>query len=84
MKVGNPRQLTCKVCHRPEKFDFYVPDEVWVSVVPIEYQGKVVCLCCFDDFAKDKDINYSRALQDLCFVGQKATFRFSIAWSGDD
>jgi hypothetical protein len=76
--------LTCKVCGRPEKFDFYVLDEIWHAIVPPKYRGKVVCLSCFDDFAKEKDINYSSALQDLCFAGEKATFRFKIAWAGDD
>jgi len=61
-----------------------VPDEIWVSVIPTEYQSGVVCLSCFDGFAKEKDINYSNYLQDLCFAGGKATFRFEIAFAGDD
>lgn len=73
-------QLTCKVCGRPDKFDFYVPDELWQAIVPPSFQGNVVCLCCFDDFAKKKGINYS--LQTLYFAGRMATFRFEVAWRG--
>ena len=80
----NNNQLTCKVCGRSEKFDFYVPDEIWEAIVPVEYQGHVVCLGCFDDFAVEKDINYSFSLQDLCFAGRKATFRFEVAFARDD
>ena len=51
MSLKNP---TYKVCHRIDKFDFFVPDEIWESIVPKEYQDHIVCLSCFDEFAKSK------------------------------
>ena len=85
VKRGNKRaNVYCKVCGRPEKFDFYVPDEVWHAIVPPKYQGHVVCLGCFDDFAQEKGINYSSVLRDLCFAGVKATFIFEITFACDD
>ena len=83
-KTRKSTQLTCKACGRSDKFDFHVPDELWQAIVPLRFQGHVVCLCCFDDFAKEKDINYSSSLQTLYFAGNKATFRFEVAWRGED
>lgn len=68
----------CKVCGRRDKFDFHVPDEVWRSIVPEQYQNHVVCLACFDDFAKDKGVDYSTSLQTLYFAGDMATFEFRV------
>jgi hypothetical protein len=61
-----------------------VPDEVWEKVVPPRFQNRVVCLACFDDFAKKKGVDYSTSLEQLCFVGDKATFGFSIEHAIDD
>ena len=30
----DPQQQTCKVCGRPDKFNFHVPDAVWEWIVP--------------------------------------------------
>jgi len=75
-------QQTCKVCGRPDKFDFQVPDNIWCLIVPLEYQTKVVCLACFDDFATAKNIDYSTSLQTIYFAGSKASFKFEVC--GDD
>lgn len=80
MRVTPEQQQTCKVCGRPDKFDFHVPDEIWEAVVPPEFQRHVVCLTCFDDFAIARDIDYARWLaKDFYFAGQRACFRFAIA-----
>jgi len=73
-------QQTCKVCHRPDKFDFYVPDEIWQAVVPKEYRNRVVCLGCFDDFAAARQVDYAThlAAAPLWFAGDAATFEFSV------
>jgi hypothetical protein len=68
----------CKVCGVPDKFDFSVADEVWQIVVPIEYQDRVVCLSCFDDFAFEKRINYSTSVEQLYFAGEQAVFSFRV------
>jgi len=69
---------TCKVCGRRDKFNFSVPDEIWKEIVPPEYQNKVVCLSCFDDFAKEKNVDYSNSIDILLFVGDKVVFTFRV------
>jgi hypothetical protein len=35
----------CKVCGSPDKGDFNAPpDDTWKTVIPIEYQNKLVCV----------------------------------------
>jgi len=70
-------QQTCKVCGRPDKFNFQVPDETWASVVPPKFHNSVVCLYCFDEFAGQKDIAYHPHLSKLYFAGRQATFTFN-------
>lgn len=68
----------CKACGRRDKFDFYVPDEVWESVVPIRLQERVVCLACFDRLAKERGVDYAPHLTELHFAGDKASFLLRI------
>jgi hypothetical protein len=70
------QQQTCKVCGRPDKFDFYLPDELWAAVVPVEYRDRVVCLYCFDEFAAAAGQEYAASLQKLYFAGIAAVFVF--------
>lgn len=72
------QQQTCKACGRPDKFDFHVPDEVWLSVVPDALCSRVVCLSCFDGFARERRVNYATRLSELWFAGEAATFEFQI------
>jgi hypothetical protein len=74
-RTGQQRQ-TCKVCGCSDKFDFHVPDEMWKRVVPSRYQNAVVCLDCFDDFALEKQIDYSNSIDVLYFAGDRAVFTF--------
>jgi hypothetical protein len=67
----------CKVCGRIDKFDYNVPDEIWASIVPEEFQNRVVCLTCFDDFAKEKDISYDEYIKTLYFAGKRGNFTFT-------
>ncbi len=71
------------MCGRPDKFDFHVSDKVWCSVVPEQFQNRVVCLYCFDEFAEERDIRYAAHLSKLYFAGRRATFHFAVEWSGD-
>lgn len=76
--VKSHRQ-TCKVCLRPDKFNFHVPDEIWEEVVPLEYQNHVVCLACFDDLAMARRVDYATHLaMSLWFAGDAATFEFRV------
>lgn len=67
---------TCKVCSRRDKFNFHVPDEIWFSIVPEKYNGLVVCLTCFDDFADKKGIAYAPYIDILHFVGDHTNIVF--------
>jgi len=71
-------QQTCKVCGRPDKFNFNVPDDVWELVVPEQFQNRVVCLSCFDDFAHSKLVAYAEYLESLLFVGIETSFTLAI------
>ena len=77
-------QQRCKVCGCRDKFDFHVPDFVWASVVPEKYQNRVVCLACFDDFAKKKEVDYSTHLKTLYFAGRKVSFQFCVTSKAAD
>jgi hypothetical protein len=73
--AGQQRQ-TCKVCGCVDKFDFHVPDAIWKKVVPARYQKNVVCLDCFDNFALQKQVDYSGSIDTLYFAGDRAVFTF--------
>jgi len=62
-------QQRCKVCGCRDKFNFNVDDEIWQKVVPEQYQNRVVCLACFDDFAKEKEVDLTTSVQELYFAG---------------
>lgn len=64
----------CKNCGCADGFNFHVPDHVWRAVVPKHLENRVVCLQCFDRFAKEKEVDYATSLSGLVFAGQKATF----------
>ena len=66
---------TCRLCSRPDKFDFTVPDAVWSAVVPPPFSEGVVCLFCFDALAEMRGVTYADDLTELWFAGDKATFR---------
>jgi hypothetical protein len=69
-------QQTCKVCLRVDRFNFHVPDEVWLAVVPMQYQNRVVCLACFDQFSEKRQVDYSTCLESLYFAGDYCSFEF--------
>lgn len=77
---GEIRGQTCRVCGLRDKFDFTVTDGVWESVVPIEYRGCVVCLGCFDDFAREAGFDYSNSIKSIYFAGDQACFKFTRIW----
>jgi len=73
----------CGVCGCIDRFDFYVPDEVWESVVPEEYRDRAICLSCFDYFAYRENIDYSSAISDtIYFAGNTACFFLKLEWRG--
>jgi hypothetical protein len=76
-------QQTCKICGRPDKFDFHVPDDIWEEVVGEKFKNRVVCLNCFDDLADLKGVKYSDSLQGIYFAGSRATFVFRVVSSID-
>lgn len=80
-KVWFKGQQRCKVCGYRDKFNFNIDDSVWEKVVPEKYHNRVVCLSCFDDFAKKKEVDYSTSLKELYFVGNKVVFQFFCSHS---
>lgn len=74
------RGQTCHACGHRDKFDFHVPNELWVTVVPDRHVGHVVCLGCFDNFARERGVDYSGAIQTLYFAGDKSNFKFKRLW----
>lgn len=72
------QQSTCKICGQPDKIDFTVPDEIWLAVVPRDFQGEVVCLYCFDESARENNVDYAASLNTLYFAGRGAAFEFRV------
>lgn len=72
---ANGRQR-CRVCGRPDKFNFSVPDSIWSAAVPPPFSDGVVCLFCFDAMAEMRGVDYAAHLTDLCFAGDRAAFEF--------
>lgn len=77
------RRQKCSVCGCEEKFNFHVPDEIWKKAVPQKYQNRVVCLSCFDNFAREENVDYSDSIIDLLFAGDKAAVKFEPKSSQD-
>jgi hypothetical protein len=69
---------TCKVCGRPDRFDFHVAEGVWARIVPAPYRQLVVCLSCFDLFACAVGQTYTLD-GPLYFVGDAATLVFEVS-----
>ena len=72
---ANGRQR-CRVCGRPDKFDFQVTNDIWQRTVPKEFEGGAVCLFCFDALAEARGVDYADAIGDVWFAGDKAVFEF--------
>src|SRR5688572_14159858 len=70
MRAATPQQQTCKICNQPDKLDFHVPDDVWFAVVPARFQNRVVCLYCFDECARENNVDYAASLTTLYFAGR--------------
>ena len=68
----------CKACGREDKFDFHVPDDIWRQVVPPELVNRVVCLGCFDEFARGKAVDYAPGVKKLYFAGDQAVLVFTV------
>jgi len=77
------KRQRCSACRCEEKFNFHVPDDVWKRVVPEDYQNRVVCLACFDEFASRNNVDYSDSINELYFAGDKATVKFEATSSRD-
>jgi hypothetical protein len=73
-----PSRQVCNACAREDGFDFHVPDAIWERVVPRELRDKIVCLCCFDRFAAEQQVDYSRYVKLLFFAGDQACFEFRV------
>lgn len=70
----------CKVCGQADGFDFHVPDDIWEKIVPARFRNRVVCLRCFDRFARERGVDYTHSLS-LCFVGSYRSFDLKLIHS---
>lgn len=73
-----PLQQTCKACGQPDKFDFHVPDDIWSAVVPRELQTRAVCFYCFDEYARESNVEYAAHISTLYFAGHRGNFEFRV------
>ena len=73
----------CKVCGNADKLNFDLPDEIWAAAVPEEYRDRVVCLSCFDDFARERQVAYAGYLTTLYFAGDRASLVLHVAVAVD-
>jgi len=67
---------TCKACGKRDAFDFHISNETWKDVVPARLQNRVVCLCCFDHFARERGVSYAHEITTLYFAGEKGVLIF--------
>ena len=68
-------QQTCKVCGRPDYFDFTVPDDIWKAVVPETHWNRVVCMGCFDRLARENNVQYGGSIKAVYFAGEMASLQ---------
>lgn len=71
--MADDQRQRCKSCGHIDKFDFYVPDNIWADVVPNYLINHVVCLSCFDNFALQNGVKYGEYIDTIYFAGDKAT-----------
>lgn len=59
----------CKRCWRFNPMGFHIDDGVWNHVVPPEFRNRVLCLMCFDYFATEHGIDWTKHIsKDVYFV----------------
>jgi hypothetical protein len=63
------KRQQCSACACEEKFNFHVPDEIWNKVVVEAYRNKIVCLSCFDRFARERGVDDADSINELYFAG---------------
>lgn len=78
------QQQRCKACWRADGFDFNVPDETWIAVVPEALRNRVVCLACFDHFAEERAVEYAPHIQTLHFAGERTGLEWALVRCGRD
>lgn len=74
----DPLWQRCKACRHRDKFNFHVPDDIWEAVVPRHLRNRVVCLSCFDEFARQRRVDYAPYLHTLYFAGDRGGFTFEV------
>lgn len=54
----NPGQQVCKMCGRPQdEVDYTVAEHSWRAVVPHRWNGRALCLACFERCALDRNVH---------------------------
>jgi hypothetical protein len=75
-EVKESRHQTCCVCHRRDRFNFTIPDDEWMAIIPDWMPaGGSLCLNCVDELAASKNITYTLE-GPLYFAGDMATLHW--------
>ncbi|HEX7232614.1 MAG TPA: hypothetical protein VF452_19655 [Candidatus Binatia bacterium] len=70
------RRQRCNICHCEDKFNFNVSDRLWRQIVPPKLQSTVICLPCFDELAREQNVDYADSIDVLYFAGRQASLKF--------
>ena len=70
------------LAHAGDRLIFRVADNqnsyLRAAVVPADLVNRVVCLGCFDEYAREAGVDYSGVLSTLYFAGDRAAFVFKV------
>jgi hypothetical protein len=60
-----------------------VTNEIWQAVVPESYRDLALCLYCFDEFAREANVDYASALSAVYFAGDRGSFVLTVSSAVD-
>lgn len=58
-----PHREICGLCHRVSPVGFWVPNDVWTSVVHISQREVIHCLSCFIERADEKLVEWDKEIK---------------------
>ena len=68
----------CKCCYKFNPVGYNMPDEIWNKVVPEEFRNKVLCLTCFDYFATENGVDWTKHIEEVYFVSGAMHIKYEI------
>ena len=58
-----PTRERCGLCHQISPIGFWVPNDVWRTVVHPHYADSIHCLRCFTDRADEKLVEWDKEIK---------------------